>query len=115
MAKDDYYTIVCKILVYLYKKLKGQDTRDPMTYLNPKTKDFPISPEYFEYCIKHMYKKGFIEGVAVQTNGEDIFGVYVTENIQITPDGIDFMQDSSKIRRVMSLLPEAASLLASFV
>ena len=115
MAKDDYYVIVCKILVYLYNRLKGRDNRDPMVFLNPTPKDFPISQSYFDYCIRHMYKKGYIEGVAVQANGDEIYGVYVTEKIQITPEGIDFMQDNSKIRRAMELLPEAAGLIASFV
>ena len=37
MAKDDYYTIVAKILIYLYKKYKcigvGDDYIDSVNYI----------------------------------------------------------------------------------
>lgn len=43
MVKDDYYTIVAKILVYLYKKYKQKDIEQD--YITPMTKDFPIKEE----------------------------------------------------------------------
>ncbi len=43
MAKDDYYTIVAKILVYLYKKYKQKDIEQ--NYILPMTKNFPIYEE----------------------------------------------------------------------
>ena len=51
MAKDDYYTIVAKILVFLYKKLQGKEKGSVKEYIIPMTKDFPISEEYFQYVI----------------------------------------------------------------
>lgn len=35
MAKDDYYTLVAKILVYLYKKYKQKDVEED--YISPLT------------------------------------------------------------------------------
>ncbi len=40
MAKDDYYAIVAKILVYLYKKYKCIDIDD--NYIRPRSEAFPI-------------------------------------------------------------------------
>ena len=60
MAKDDYYTLVCKILVYLYKRLKGKDKTDPVNYIAPLTKDFPVERDYLEYVIEQMVNQGFM-------------------------------------------------------
>ena len=46
MSNNDYDVIVCKVLVYLYKKYKRIDvTKD---YLTPRTKDFPVCHETFD-------------------------------------------------------------------
>ena len=47
MAKDDMPVLFCKILIYLYKVLKGKQERDEY-YIQPFTKDFPISEDYLE-------------------------------------------------------------------
>ena len=47
MAKDDYHVIMCKILIYLYKRLKRKSKVLPEEYLIPLTKYFPIHEEYF--------------------------------------------------------------------
>ena len=39
MAKDDYDVIVCKVLVFFYRRLKGKIPDDEAaSYLNPVTK-----------------------------------------------------------------------------
>ena len=50
MAKDDMPVIFCKILIYLYKVLKGKQERDEY-YIQPFTKDFPISEDYLETAL----------------------------------------------------------------
>ena len=45
MAKDDMPVLFCKILVHLYKVLKGKQEQDKY-YIQPFTKDFPISEDY---------------------------------------------------------------------
>ncbi|GAB6160243.1 hypothetical protein [Howardella ureilytica] len=47
MAKDDMPVLFCKILVYLYKVLKGKQEQDKY-YIQPFTKDFPISEDYLQ-------------------------------------------------------------------
>lgn len=39
MAKDDYYVIAGKILVYLYAKLKGKNDQKPEEYLHALLKN----------------------------------------------------------------------------
>jgi hypothetical protein len=47
MAKDDRPVLFCKVLIYLYKVLKGKQERDEY-YIQPFTKDFPISEDYLQ-------------------------------------------------------------------
>jgi len=110
MAKDDYYVIVGKILTYLYCKLKGK-TDKGVEYLSPNTEDFPISLDYWEFVLKSMYERDLIDGLYMLTtpNG-DIINIAVTERIHITVEGIDFLQDNSKIKKVLSLIPLAAQI-----
>lgn len=47
MAKDDRPVLFCKVLIYLYKVLKSKQERDEY-YIQPFTKDFPISEDYLQ-------------------------------------------------------------------
>ena len=47
MAKDDRPVLFCKVLIYLYKVLKSKQERDQY-YIQPFTKDFPISEDYLQ-------------------------------------------------------------------
>lgn len=116
MAKDDYYVIVGKILLFLYRKLKGREGRNTLEYLVPNSKDFPIRSEYFDYVIRHMHKDGMLENVALTAmpDGEPLT-VYITEDTQITPKGIDYLQSNSRIAKVMEHIPEALEIVGQFV
>ena len=50
MDKDDMPVLFCKILVHLYKVLKGKQEQDKY-YIHPLTKDFPISEDYLETAL----------------------------------------------------------------
>ena len=113
MAKDDYFVLAAKILVYLYSKLKGKAAKD-ISYLSPKTKDFPIEQEYFEYVLLQLEKQGYIENLYVQKYwGGQI--VKVTDELQITPAGIEYLQENSMMKKVFSTVAELASFAGNFL
>lgn len=113
MAKDDYFVLAAKILVYLYSKLKGKATKD-ISYLSPRTKDFPIEQDYFEYVLLQLEKQGYIENLYVQKHwGGQI--VKVTEDLQITPDGIEYLQENSMMKKVFSTVKDLAELAGNFL
>ena len=60
MSKDDYYVIVTKILVYLYKKYKQLEV--DQDYILPMTKDFPIQKQQLFDTIEMMKGQGLIKG-----------------------------------------------------
>ena len=116
MAKDDYFVLVGRILVYLYSRLKGRDGRDPMEYLQPGTKEFPISRDYFDYIIRHMYKNGFLEGMELRCSPDgEVLEAFVSERTQITPAGIEYLEDNRIMRKVIALIPGAAEIIGSFI
>lgn len=63
MAKDDYFTLVAKVLVYLYARLKGKEKTSPAQYLHPMSKDFPVSEDYFDYVLNEMMEHNYIAPV----------------------------------------------------
>ena len=112
MGKRDYYTIVAKILVYLYKKYKRMKVEDD--YLFPSTKDFPISEEQLTETIGMMQEQGFITGNIVRAWGGDIV-VLDYQSLKITPLGIDYLQDNSKIKKICETLKEAKGIWELFL
>ena len=56
MAKDDMPVLFCKILIYLYKVLKGKQERDKY-YIQPMTNDFPISETYLQTVLVELQEK----------------------------------------------------------
>lgn len=112
MAKDDYYVIVAKILVYLYKIMKDSNLKKEY-YLAPMTEDFPISEEYFNYVIEMLEKEGYVEVEIVKAWGGNIVSIDV-DNMRILPKGIDYLSDNSKIKIICETLKEAIPIISLF-
>lgn len=114
MAKDDYDTLVFKILAFLYKCLKGKAEDRPAEYIQPMTKDFPIQEDYLNYILIKMQEQGLVERLEVSKiwGGDPI--VKVTDQLRITPDGIHYLRDNSTMRKLSQLLPQAAAIASLF-
>ena len=113
MAKDDYYVIVAKILVYLYKKAKDPKKIDK-DYILPMSKDFPISQEYLYYVIEMLERQGFIEADITRVWGDEIIRID-TEGMRILPDGIDCLQSNTKLKKICRYLKEAKGIFSLFM
>lgn len=112
MAKGDYYVIVAKILVYLYKKYKQMDVDD--SYLQPMTKDFPIKDRQFIETIEMLIDQGYVRGNITRAWGGDI-ALIDYQSLKITPAGIYYLQDNSKIRKVCEFLKEEKDIFSLFI
>lgn len=114
MAKDDYHVIVCKILIYLYRRLKKKVQTAPEDYLIPLTKDFPIDEEYLQYVLEKMQEREYIENVVfARAWGGDIVMVDISK-IRITPEGIDYLRSDSTMNKLAKIIPEAVSIFSLF-
>lgn len=114
MAKDDYYVLVARILVYLYARVKGKDKRKPEEFLIPMSDDFPVTKEYFEFVITEMERHGYIQIQIIKAWGGKIVEMDIP-GIQITQEGIDYLIENSKVRKAAKLIPAAASIAELFV
>lgn len=112
MAKDDYYVIAAKILIYLYRKIKNKEKMDS-DYLSPMTKDFPIDETYFYYVIEMLERQGFIEVNMRKAWEGDIVSID-KDSVRILPAGIDYLKDNSTMRKVCETLKEAGAIFSLF-
>ena len=108
--KDDIDVIVFKILTYLYRKLKYGYNDD--LYLNPLTNDFPISEEYFLSILEDLNKKGYIKNLKlVKAWGGDIVS-YDLSKLRITFEGVSYLRDNSKMKKVINIVKEARAIMS---
>lgn len=112
MAKDDYFVIAYKLLTILYVSLKNGKTISN-DQLKKLSEGIPF--EYWKYILKSLSEEGYIVGVVPisSLSGESI----KINNIQITPKGIEYLQDNSKMQKVKDFLKETRNwieLLAQF-
>ena len=94
MANDDYPVLVCKILVFLYKKLKGKTNILTENYIQPLTSDFPVNEDYFNYVIEHLVKDEYVEKVKIV---DAWGGKKIILNISDCPYSMAFLMFSSSI------------------
>lgn len=103
MAKDDYFSLVYKLLSYLYACLKINRKPNWAT-IAPNTKDFPIGEEYFAYILSHLLADGYIEGITeVRKIGSPV-QFKETKGISITPKGIQYPDENSMMKKAAQLV-----------
>lgn len=112
MARDDYFVIAYKLLTILYVLLKNGKTIS-----NEQLKELSegIPFEYWEYILKSLSEEGYIVGVVpISSLSGDTIKI---NDLQITPKGIEYLQDNSKMQKVKDFLKETRNwleLLAQF-
>ena len=102
MARDDYFSIVYKILQYLYDRLKAGEDPDPER-LGACTEWYCINRKYWLYIMKHMIDGGYIEGAEYRTfiDGDDVIHL---DKAAITPEGIKYLLDNRMIKKVVNAI-----------
>lgn len=114
MAKDDYFVVVYKVLLYLYACFKRKVVFDIAVFL--KSIKVDISESYFDNILRMMQKEGYIEGYKYKRVwGRDVIRISEYEQLEITQKGIEFLQDNSKMRKVKEFLLESVDAAASLI
>lgn len=112
MAKDDYFVLVYKLLPILYTTLKnGKVVTD--SELKELSEGLPL--DYWEYILKSLSEDGYITGVKPisSLSGNSI----KITTLQITPKGIEYLQDNSKMKKakeVLKHIPQWIALITKF-
>lgn len=109
MAKDDYFVIVCKILCYLYDRLKNGKPVD-LNYLSYNGRQFNIEESYWNYIIVNMRKEMLVDNVTIiEIDGVKPYPRY-DEMIEITPIGIAFLQENSMMKKALNVIKDIKDL-----
>lgn len=109
MAKNDYDVIVFKILTYLYRKIKDGYVDD--TYLYPLTNDFPINEDYFISILEDLEEKKFIKNLKITRAWGGVFINYDLSKLKITGDGVAYLRDNSRMKKLINIIKEARSIM----
>ena len=106
MPRDDYFRIVFKILSELYTALKAGERID-VTELTAKALKIPQA--YWVEIMHNLLDDGYVKGYTVRRylSGTVITGL---EDIQITPKGMEYLQENNMMRKVLTYLKEIGEL-----
>lgn len=102
MAKDDYFKIVYVILEELYGCRKANQRID-LEAISPKR--FGIEAGYLLSILEELLETGYAKGFIVKHSKT---GKYVMnlEEIEITMNGIEYLQENSKMKQIYKMAKE---------
>lgn len=104
MAKDDYYVIAYQILGYLYSRIKAGKKAEPEVLKNDGPM-YNIDYAYWSYIMINLFNEGYIKGITFKDSG-DVQIVLGLDKCQITPDGIQYLNDNSSFKQAIKVLKE---------
>lgn len=109
MAKDDYFVMAYKLLKYLYDCLK-KGKKPETEKIKHNTKHFPVGEEYFNYLLETLTRDGYLRNVIV-IDMDDGALVNFGEDIQITPKGIEYLEENSLMKKIANGVKDIGGLL----
>lgn len=115
MAKDDYDTIVFKVLLYLYAVLKRKITFDEQTFYHATGYKY-INEDYFITVLYMMSQERLINNL-VFTKAWGNVCILCNDlcNMEITVEGIHYLIDNKKMNRVKEYLLSNVDTIASLI
>lgn len=112
MAKDDYPVIVYQILAYLYRSLKeGTDIDVKMLMPGSPLLKIDINDKYYKYIIENLIKYHYVEGPYITKAWGKETIIEDFEDIQITPEGIEYLCENSTIKKAYDYAKDILSVL----
>lgn len=115
MAKDDYFTISYKILLYLYGVLKRKVVFDEQIFKSSlKVKD--LSEEYFETILQMLQDEGYIKGLLfAEAWGSEVILTGSLSDAKITQKGIEYIENDSIMNMIKDELIKKGDRFASLI
>ncbi len=110
MAQDDYFVVAYRILSYLYECFKSGEQADP-EFFGPKA--LGIGNGCWCNTMESMSDKGYIKGISVINSIGGSPSIKIV-NVKITQDGIEFLQDNSKIAKAKAFLKTVKDIVPGF-
>ncbi|AME03325.1 YjcQ family protein [Selenomonas sp. oral taxon 136] len=106
MSKDDYHVLAYQLLSYLYDCLRRGEAPDvEQVYWNEAHAAVKVNERYWNYVLKHLADDGYIEGLSfVSVLGRLNAQPRITEAVNITPKGIDYLEENSSMKKAYRVI-----------
>lgn len=115
MAKDDYYIIVYKILLYFYAVLRRKVVFNELAFNKAISKN-KIDERYFHDVIRMMKEQGYIKNVSfIKAWGNEYIMTSAISDIEITELGIEFLTQNKKMEKIKNYLIESLDIVSSLI
>ncbi len=102
MAQNDFFPIVYKILADLYNRLKEDEKVDMKIF---DAEYYDIKQSFLDYIINYLIDEKYIANV--KKNKYDTGAKFIgLKNVQITPKGIEYLQDNSIMAKTKLFLKD---------
>lgn len=107
MAKDDFFKIAYSILVELLDAKKS-GMRIDTSLISPER--FGINDSYWLDIIEYLLDNGYTKGVTIRgtKSGRSTTPI---KNLEITPEGMEYLRENSSMKRVAKLAKELKDLI----
>ena len=105
--KDDYFTVVYRVLTYLYECFKSGERADAAFFGHDA---LGINSGYWLNVMESLYNEGYIKGIEVIASVNRGIGVKIID-IKITQKGILFLQENSAIAKAKEALKTAKEII----
>lgn len=115
IAKDDYDVVVFKLLVCFYACLK-RVTVFKQAEFDLITKKAGVDERYLLDILRMMQDEGLIEGLAfTKAWGEELILLGNVSDAKITAEGIHYLQDNGRMKKVLAFLIDKADTIIGLV
>lgn len=112
MAKNDYDTILYKLLIYLYACLKREIVFDEDVF-NSTVRKCAGNEQYFAEILDMAQAEGLITGVVVtRAWGNELIISSPAEDMKITAEGIHYIKENSQMKKAQETLKNSADIMA---
>ncbi|MBW9212979.1 MULTISPECIES: YjcQ family protein [Terrabacteria group] len=112
MAKDDYFVILYKLLVYLYACKKRQIIFEEITFQEAVRKNVK-NDQYFYDILEMAQDEGLIKNVSfVNAWGGDKIILSAMNELEITANGIRYLKDNSSMKKISEMLKTAGDIIS---
>ena len=102
MSRTDYHVVVCRLLKYLYDCLRKAK---PVNVDCMTPEYFKVEESYWTYILRHLIEDGYIEGaILFPVLGQQEPVIKITNRINITPKGIEYLDENSVMKKAKEFL-----------
>lgn len=115
MAKDDYHTIVFKVLVYLYAVYKRKIVFENDSFYHATGYKY-IHEGCFINTLYFMKQDGLIDDISISRAwGNEYILCSDLSYMTITPQGISYLEENKKMRKIKDYFMNNVDIISSLI